>query len=200
MKKSSIISSGIGLSILILGTQIASATALMPNTDLPVGTVASSSGNILGLPIDSNIMAAIIGVTGVLIGSAITFMATLFMRNLDIKREEAREIAILEQSRKEKEYQIKQEVYRDFLKELAALETFHFKTIEEFKREWTKTEIKVDLVASGKLRDVKETLQAELYNIAEKNIKAATATLSPNYAKLREHLLDSIREDMGILK
>ena len=201
MKKQTILKFGFITTLTIAGANLAmAATNLMPSTDLPVGAVASSSGNILGLPIDSNIAAAIIGVTGVLIGSGITFMATLFMRSLDIKHEEEREKAFMEQNRKEKEYQIKQEVYRDFLKELAGLETFHFKTIEEFQREWTKTEIKVDLVASEKLRAVKETLQAELYNIAEKNIKAGTATLSPNYLKLRENLLDSIREDMGILK
>jgi hypothetical protein len=177
------------------------ALALTPfpaqTTDLPPGAMSYGNTGSSNLT-DPNIVAAIIGVAGLLIGSAITIVATLLMRNLDIRREDRREEMMVERNRKEKAIQIKQEIYKDFLHELAELETFNYKDLDSFKKDWIKTEVKVDLVASPKIRQAKETVQNELLNIAEKNIKSGTANLSQNYFKYRDALLDTIREDIDI--
>ncbi len=176
---------------------LAASTIEIPSpADLPPGALNYDSPS--NLPLDANIIAAIIGVVGLLVGSFITIGTTIIMRHFDIQRENKREELLFQKERKEKAYQIKQEIYKNFLHELAQLETFNFNDFESFKKEWTKSEVKVDLVASMKLREAKEKLQLELFNIGEKNIKQNTAQLSPIYLKNRDILLEAIREDIDI--
>lgn len=168
--------------------------------DLPPGSMSYSgllSGDLLR---DPNIIAAMIGVSGLLIGSVITILATYFIRWMDVRREDKRERLLIKQGRKEKEYQMKQELYRNFLGELAQLETFDFPGIDDFRRAWTRMEVKVDLVASPRVRDTKEKLQKELLALAEKNLKAGKAAIEASYMKTRDELLDAIREDIDILQ
>lgn len=149
---------------------------------------------------DPNILAALIGVIGLLFGSFITIFATYFMRWMDNRREDKREDMLIERSKREKEFQIKQEIYKSFLNDLAHLETFPGEDMDNFKREWTKTEVKVDLVATDNVRKSKENLQKVLLELAEKNLKAKSAKISPEYLKTRDQLLDAIREDIDIFQ
>lgn len=184
--------------LLIAPTALAATNLIQPVGDLPPGTMNYGNPDRGNLPADPNIIAAIIGVLGLLVGSGITILATLIFRHMDIRREDRKEETLMRRDKKEKEYQIKQEIYKDFLHELSQLETFNFDNLESFKKDWTKTEIKVDLVASPKVRAAKEMLQKELFNIAEKNLKSGSASLSTNYLRDRDSLLDSIREDIDI--
>jgi len=149
---------------------------------------------------DPNILAAFIGVLGLLFGSFLTILATYFMRWMDNRREDKREDMLLERNKREKEFQIKQEIYKNFLNDLAHLETFTSADMDDFKREWTKTEVKVDLVATDNVRKSKEKLQKELLTLAEKNLKAKSSKISEEYLKSRDALLDAIREDIDIFQ
>lgn len=173
---------------------------IMPPLDLPPGTMSYEgivSGQLLS---DPNILAALIGVGGLLVGSFITILATYFIRWMDVRREDKRERLIMKQNKKEKEYQMKQELYRNFLGELAHLETFEQETIDDFRRAWTRMEVKVDLVASPRVRAAKEMLQKDLLALAEKNIKSQKTVMGDTYVKTRDELLDAIREDIDILQ
>lgn len=149
---------------------------------------------------DPNVIAALIGVVGLLIGSAITIIATFVMYKIEARREDSREEIMNERHRKEKEHLIKEEIYKQFLNDLAHLETFSQKNVDNFKREWTKLEVKVDLVASPKVRDAKEKLQNALLSLAEKNIKSGAAALNKEYMNSRDALLDAIRKDIDIMQ
>lgn len=155
------------------------------------------SGELLS---DPNILAALIGVGGLLVGSFITIFATYFIRWMDVRREDKRERLIMKQNKKEKEYQMKQELYRNFLGELAHLETFEQENIDDFRRAWTRMEVKVDLVASPRVRTAKEKLQKELLDLAEKNLKTKKTVMSEGYIQTRDELLNAIREDIDILQ
>lgn len=187
---------------LVLMAQPAPAFAqviALPN-DLPPGTMSYEglvSGELLS---DPNILAALIGVGGLLVGSLITILATYFIRWMDVRREDKRERLIMKQNKKEKEYQMKQELYRNFLGELAHLETFEQDNIDDFRRAWTRMEVKVDLVASPRVRTAKEKLQKDLLDLAEKNLKAKKTSMSEAYVATRDELLDAIREDIDILQ
>ena len=187
--------------LFVLQSQTVFAAALINQAaDLPPG--AMSFGNVSKnlAALDPNILAAIIGVVGLLVGSAITILATLLMRSMDIRREDKKERMMMEQNKKEKQYAIKQEVYKNFLHDLAELETFEYKDIEVFKRDWTKAEIKVDLVASEDVREAKHKVKTELLAVAEKNIKNETTTVSDKYLKHRDDLLEAIRQDIDLLQ
>lgn len=149
---------------------------------------------------DPNILAAFIGVLGLLIGSFITILATYVMRWMDNRREDKREDLLLQRHKKEKEYQMKQEIYKNFLHELANLETFAEKDLDEFKREWNRAEIKVDLIASEDVRELKQNIQDELLKLAEKNIKEKKSHLSNKFMEIRDNLLEAIRRDIDILQ
>ena len=185
---------------LLLGYQAALAAPQMiaPPADLPPG--AMSYGNVSkgNLAADPNIVAAVIGVGGLIVGSAITIFSTAVIRRFDIKREDRREEIMLERYKKEKEYNIKQEIYKNFLNELALMETFSYKDAETFKRDWIKTEVKIDLVASPKVRQAKEKLQKELLILAEKNIKSDSANITTEYIKCRDEMLEAIRADIDL--
>lgn len=187
---------------LILMSQSAPAMAQiigLPN-DLPPGAMSYEgivSGELLS---DPNILAALIGVGGLLVGSFITIFATYFIRWMDVRREDKRERLIMKQNKKEKEYQMKQELYRNFLGELAHLETFEQENIDDFRRAWTRMEVKVDLVASPRVRTAKEKLQKELLDLAEKNLKTKKTVMSEGYIQTRDELLNAIREDIDILQ
>ena len=180
------------------------ALALTPfpasTPDLPPGAMSYGNTSTGTSSMDPNIVAAVIGVTGLLIGSFITILATYFMRWMDVRREDRREDLLAERSRQEKEFQIKQEIYKNFLNELANLESFQQKDLDSFKKAWTKTEINIDLVASPKVRQAKDVVQAEMMASAEQNLRAGAAALNPEYLKNRDALLQAIREDIDIFE
>jgi len=149
---------------------------------------------------DPNILAAVIGVLGLLFGSFISIFATYIMRWMDNKRDDKREDFLIERQKKEKEYQIKQEIYKHFLHELAELETFNLKDVDNFKRAWNKAEMKIDLIASSEVREIKAEFQEELLAISEDNIENGTAHLNDEYMELRDRFLDAIRRDLDILQ
>ncbi len=199
MKKTPILI--ITLVILAIPTLALAATTFIPQpVDLPPEAIDYDGNPVSNLFRDPNILAAVIGVGGLLVGSFITILATYVMRWMDNRREDKREDLLLERSKKEKEYQMKQEIYKNFLHELADLETFTQKTDDEFKRQWNRTEIKVDLIASQEVRDLKHQMQNELLELAEKNIKSKSAHLSDQYMNLRDQLLEAIRKDIDILQ
>ena len=173
-------------------------TAVQLPNDLPPG--AMSYGNVSSgtLPADPNIIAAVIGVAGLLIGSIITIFATYFIRWMDVRREDKREKMWAEKERKEKTFRMKQEVYKNFLDELSELETFAKPDIDTFRRELIKTDIKLDLVASDEVRDTNEILKNLLMAIAEKNFKSKSIALTDEYLAQREVLLKEIRKDIDL--
>jgi hypothetical protein len=156
------------------------------------------------------VIGAVIGVGGLFVGTFITIFTSFIVRHMDIKREERKEIVSMKKAKKEKEFNLKQEIYSKFISELAAFETFltkknsnlSVKNIDNFDDEWTRTEIKVDLVATPKVRQLKDTLSEELMNLAEAKFAQKDAskelTLSDTYMEDRTALLDAIREDMEI--
>ena len=93
---------------------------------------------------------------------------------------------------------MKQEIYKNFLNELANLESFQQKDLDSFKKAWTRTEINIDLVASQAVRTAKDIVQAEMIGAAEQNFRSGTAALSPQYLQNRDALLQAIREDIDI--
>lgn len=189
------------LVILAIPTLALAATPFIPQPiDLPPEAIDYDGNPVTNLFRDPNILAAVIGVVGLLVGSFITILATYVMRWMDNRREDKREDLLLERSKKEKEYQMKQEIYKNFLHELAELETFTQKSDDEFKRQWNRTEIKVDLIASQEVRDLKQQMQNELLDLAEKNIQSKSARLSDEYMNLRDELLEAIRKDIDILQ
>ncbi len=149
---------------------------------------------------DPTILASVIGVLGIILGSLMTILSETILRHFDLKREDQREAILVERRRKEKEYQIKQELYKVFLGELASLETFAYADQSEFQRDWIKTEVKLDLVASPEVRAVKEKIQKEIFALAEKNIGSKNLTLSPAYFGLRDELLQAIKKDIAIFQ
>ncbi len=199
------------LTVLVLtltGVHFASAAGMeiipAPN-DVPPG--AMSYGNLAkGTGLDPNIVAALIGVLGLLVGSFLTIGGTYFLRFLDVKREDRREEAFMVRERKEKEFQIKQEIYKNFLTELGLMEGFllhkaensSMKDIESFNAEWTKMEIKMNLVCSTKIRTDLDEVQEELINIAKKRFEGGKADLNHEYLAKRGELLDAIREDIDL--
>lgn len=156
------------------------------------------------------VVGAMIGVIGLFIGTFITIITSFIVRYMDIKREERKEHANLNKSKKEKEFYLKQEIYSKFISELASFENFltkkpsglSLKNLDTFDDEWTRTEIKVDLIASEKVALLKNQLSEELINLAETKFAQKDAskevTLSPAYMTNRTRLLEAIREDMGI--
>lgn len=158
------------------------------------------------------IIGAMIGVTGLFVGTFITIFTSFVIRSMDIKREERKERVMIERARKSKEFKLKQEVYTTFISELASLENFltkksddlsELKDFEKFDREWTRIEIRVDLVASQQVQDLKEKLQKELFSLAKKSFETKgneSIILSKAYMLDRSLLLQAIREDMEITK
>ena len=187
---------------LLVSASTAFATVPFPQSpvDLPPGTMNYGTIDKGTLPLDPNIMAAVIGVSGLLIGSIITILATYFMRWMDVRREDRREDLLIERSKREKEFQLKQDTYKAFLNELADLEAVHVKDLDSFKKAWTRTEIALDLVASPEVRQAKDAVQSELMATAEKSFKTGAVELSPDYLKNRDSLLQAIREDIDIFK
>lgn len=182
----------------ILQAPLASAQIIAQPADLPPGTFnydGTVDGNLLS---DPNVIAALIGVAGLLVGSVITILASYLIRWMDIRRDRKREVSMLEREKRDKEYQIKQELYRHFLNELAEIETFSQKSLDEVKRHWTKMEVKVDLIASDDVRSNKEKLQKALFTLAEKNLKNKAVSLPGSYINTRDELLKAIREDIDI--
>jgi len=200
MKKKILIASAAACVLFLSYTAIAAATVPFPQAtpDLPPGAMSYGNADKGTFGMDPNIIAAVIGVAGLLIGSIITILATYFMRWMDVRREDRREDLLMERSRREKEFQIKQEIYKNFLNELAQLESFQYKDLDSFKRAWTKTEINIDLVASPAVRQAKDIVQSEMLGAAEQNLKAGSAALNPEYLKNRDILLQAIREDIDV--
>jgi intracellular sulfur oxidation DsrE/DsrF family protein len=157
-----------------------------------------------------NVIGALIGVAGLFVGTFITIFTSFIVRSMDIRREERKEDAALERAKKEKAFNLKQEIYSLFISELASLENFltkksantALKNLENFDNEWTRIEIKVDLVASPAVQTLKDHLQEELMNLAKKRFSskdsAQEITLTDSYMENRTALLQAIREDMEI--
>lgn len=157
------------------------------------------------------VVGAIIGVAGLFIGTFITIFTSFIIRNMDIRREERKEMADMERSRKEKEFSLKQEIYSQFISELATLENFITKkasgksalvTFENFDNEWTRIEIKVDLISNDQVQSLKDKLSQELMGLAKQRFSAKEGAkeivLSEEYMKDRTGLLEAIRQDMEI--
>jgi len=157
-----------------------------------------------------NVIGAIIGVAGLFVGTFITILTSFIVRSMDISREERKADADLQRAKKEKEFTLKQEIYSVFISELASLENFiskktaigNLNNLENFDNEWTRVEIKVDLVASAKIIDLKELLQEELMNLAKQKFtqkdSSKEISLTENYLKNRTALLEAIRADIEI--
>lgn len=156
------------------------------------------------------VIGAIIGVTGLFIGTFITILTSFIVRYMDIKREERKELSSIKKAKKEKEFYLKQEIYSKFISELASFENFltkkasnlSVKNLDNFDDEWTRTEIKVELIASPKVSDLKDRLSEELINLAETKFSQKDSSkelsLSETYMNNRTALLEAIRQDMEI--
>lgn len=156
------------------------------------------------------VIGAVIGVAGLIIGTFVTILTSFIIRQMDIRREERRSDAEQQKAKKEKQFALQQEIYSQFISELAAFENFlskkggdlSVKTLENFDNEWTRTEIKVDLVASERVRQLKDNLSKELMELASGKFSQKDSSkevaLSAEYTKDRSALLEAIRQDMEI--
>lgn len=156
------------------------------------------------------VIGAVIGVLGLFIGTFITIFTSLIIRGMDVRREERRETADLERARKQKEFSLKQEIYSHFISELASLENFitkksvsgSVKNFENFDNEWTRIEIKVDLVSNENVKALKDDLSQQLMLLAKQRFAGKEGgkevALSPEYMEKRSELLEAIRQDMEI--
>ena len=158
----------------------------------------------------SQVVGAVIGVIGLIVGTVVTIFTSFIIRHLDVRREERKEAAEQERAKKEKQFALQQEIYSHFISELAAFENFltkkgsgiSAKSLENFDGEWTRTEIKVDLVANEQVRDLKDKLSHELINLAQNKFAqkdaAKEVVLSDEYTADRAALLEAIRDQMEI--
>lgn len=156
------------------------------------------------------VVGALIGVLGLVVGTFITILTSFLVRHMDVRREERKEESYIRRAQKEKEFGLKQEIYSQFVTELATLENFiskkdsdlDLKNLENFDNEWTKVEIKVDLVANDKVTNLKDQLSEELLSLAKKKFSQKDSdqrlSLSNAYTENRSALLEAIREDMEI--
>jgi len=188
-------------------SQVSAAEIIPAPADLPPG--AMSYGNLAkSTGMDPNVVAAIIGVVGLLVGSFLTISGTYFLRYLDVRREDRREEAFIVRERKEKEFQIKQEIYKNFLTELGLMESFivnkteheTMKDEESFNAEWTKMEIKMNLVCSAAMRTLLDELQEQLVALAKKRFVGSKGELTPEYLAKRGELLEALREDINLIQ
>jgi len=169
--------------------------------DLPPGAISGTNEPASsGLPYDPNIVAAVIGVAGLLAGSIITILATYFMRWMDVRREDRREQFQEAKSRRDKEYTMKHETYRLFLADLAELESTQPKNYENLKKGWARAEINLDLAASDNVRLAKDTFKKNLLSAIEKANKSGMLVFDDSYAKSRDELISAIRADIANLK
>jgi len=157
------------------------------------------------------IVGAIIGVAGLVIGTFITILTSFIIRNMDIRREERKEAVEIERAKQEKAFALKQEIYSEFISELATIESFlakkdtslSLKNLENFDDEWTRIEIKVDLVADEEVRQLKDKLSAELLSLAKQKFAQKDSSkeiiLSQGYNTNRSALLEAIRQDMELI-
>ncbi len=184
------------------GMQIIPGPVDLPPGTMSYGNLAKSTG------VDPNIVAAIIGVVGLLVGSFLTILGTYFLRFLDVKREDRREELFMVRERKEKEFQIKQEIYKNFLTDLGMMESFllhkaentGIKDTETFNGEWTKMEIKMNLVCSTRIRQLLDEVQEELIAISKKRFEGGKVDLGGKYLEKRGELLNAIREDIDLFQ
>ncbi len=155
------------------------------------------------------VLGAVIGVIGLFVGTFITIFTSFLIRHMDIRREERREQTELSRAKREKAFVLKQEIYSQFISELASLENFitkkannsNLKTFENFDNEWTRIEIKVDLVSNEEVKELKDNLSKELMELAETRFatkEAKEMALSPEYLQNKQDLLEAIRQDMEI--
>ena len=186
------------LSLIMIPSAFAVAQPIQLPNDLPPGAMSFGNVSTGNLPFDPNIIAAVIGVVGLLVGSAITIFATYFIRWMDLRREDKRERRLMEKDRKEKTFQMKQEVYKNFLNELSNLESFIQPDLDTFKRDLIKTDMKLDLIAPDEIRNSNEALKNMLLAIAEKNYKNKSIALTDEYLLERETLLKAIRKDIDL--
>jgi hypothetical protein len=191
--------------VFFYGALLAKATVPFPNqpVDLPPGAMSygnesAADTNSGALPADPNIVAAVIGVAGLLAGSMITILATYFMRWMDVRREDRREDYIAAKSKREKEFALKHENYRDFLTTLAGLESMRPKDFTEFKKDWGQAEINLDLAASDQVRQAKELFKASLMAATENAYETGSPAFDPSYAENRDALIKAIREDIDL--
>jgi hypothetical protein len=172
--------------------------------DLPPG--AMSYGNEAavsdegGMPFDPNVVAAVIGVAGLLAGSIITILATYFMRWMDVRREDRREEFVEEKNRREKQFSLKHETYRDFLSTLAGLESMRPKDYDDFKKELAQAEISLDLSASEEVRKAKDLFRSSLLSATEKAYETGQPAFDPSYAETRDALIAAIRKDIDEMR
>lgn len=205
----------LAFTLLAIFTSAITAFAVVPfpnqPVDLPPGamnydstasttTSTASSANGETLPFDPNIVAAVIGVAGLLAGSIITILATYFMRWMDVRREDRREDYISEKSRHEKELALKHETYRDFLVTLAGLEAMRPKDFKEFKKDFAQAEISLDLAASEEVRRAKDLFKASLLTATEKAYETGSPAFDPTYGENRDKLIGAIRADIDIFR
>lgn len=157
----------------------------------------------------SQIIGAIIGLVGMLVGTLISIVITFLIRNLDLKKEKLKEEMSLKKAKADRELEMKEEIYSEFLSELAYLENFltkksttaiPLKDMANFDGEWTKVEIKVDLIANEEVRKLKEPLQTELMTLAEKRFEGKLIELTSLYTENRDKLLNAIRKDIDIFQ
>ena len=72
------------------------------------------------------------------------------------------------------------------------------KDTDSLNGEWTKMEIKMNLVCSSKIRMLLDEVQDELLTIAKKRFDGGKVELGKNYLTKRGQLLDAIREDIEL--
>jgi len=157
----------------------------------------------------SQLVGALIGLGGMLLGTFLSVVITFLIRNLDLKKEKLNEEMNFKKEKATRELQLKEAIYSQFLSELAYLENFitkkpnsvmQLKDMANFDSEWTRTEIKVDLIAKEEVRTLKEQLQVELMALAEKRFEGQPIQLTKTYTQNRDKLLDAIRKDMDIFQ
>ncbi len=157
------------------------------------------------------IIGAIIGVTGLFLGTFITIITSLLIRYLDVKRDQRRDDFLRKREQLSREYKLKRDVYTAFISDLAQLESFVTKGFDEteklqdfenFEQEWTKTEIRLNLIGSDSILNLENELQSELFSLAKKRFskKDGDIQLTDEYMYKRTELLEAIRQDMGINK
>ena len=110
--------------------------------------------------------------------------------------------------RLEKEFQIKQEIYKGFLTDMGRIEGFllnkgsheSIKDTESLNAEWTTMEIKMNLVCSKQIRTLLDEVQEEVLTIGKKRFAGAKVELTPAYLDKRGELLDAIRADIDLFQ
>jgi hypothetical protein len=147
------------------------------------------------------VIGAMIGVAGLIIGTIITIFTSLIIRRLDIHRENKKEELYQTREQRQKEFRLRRQIYTEFLNKLSDLEETLIQkkfqgNINEFHQYWSNLSIKLDLVAGSAVAETKDVFETGLFKFAKSSLQGKPD--NSEYIEGRIKLIQAIRKDMDL--